>query len=173
MYKYNMLYTFKINQDVLTPEPITEQRMCLGTFSRLRRSLATSTLYVAVRIPAERFLLYRKAISCKAKKTGNKHFASHLSYMFPQRQAVYVNAENRKITIPSTTSTTPVARFRVFGSALFANTAAILAQIKVKTTHRINTGISGIPPIAKRETAPVSAVNVIINTLVPTAVFSS
>ena len=45
-----------------------EQRMCLGTFSRLRRSLATSTLYVAVRIPAERFLLYRKAISCKVKK---------------------------------------------------------------------------------------------------------
>ena len=32
-----------------------EQRMCLGTLSRLRRSLATSTLYVAVRIPAERF----------------------------------------------------------------------------------------------------------------------
>ena len=29
--------------------------MCLGTFSRLRRSLATFTLYVAVRILAERF----------------------------------------------------------------------------------------------------------------------
>ena len=42
--------------------------MCLGTFSRLRRSLATSTLYAAVRILAERFLLYRKAISCKVKK---------------------------------------------------------------------------------------------------------
>ena len=24
MYKYNMLYTFKINQDVLTPEPCIE-----------------------------------------------------------------------------------------------------------------------------------------------------
>ena len=47
---------------------LTEQRMCLGTFSRLRRSLATSTLYAAVRILAERFLLYRKAISCKVKK---------------------------------------------------------------------------------------------------------
>ena len=45
-----------------------EQRMCLDTFSRLRRSLATSTLYAAVRILAERFLLYRKAISCKVKK---------------------------------------------------------------------------------------------------------
>ena len=42
--------------------------MCLGTFSRLRRSLATSTLSAAVRILAERFLLYRKAISCKEKK---------------------------------------------------------------------------------------------------------
>ena len=42
--------------------------MCLSTFSRLRRSLATSTLSAAVRILAERFLLYRKAISCKAKK---------------------------------------------------------------------------------------------------------
>ena len=45
-----------------------EQRMCLDTFSRLRRSLATSTLYAAVRILAERFLLYRKAIPCKVKK---------------------------------------------------------------------------------------------------------
>ena len=34
-----------------------KQRMCLGTFSRLRRSLATSTLYIAVRILAERFTL--------------------------------------------------------------------------------------------------------------------
>ena len=47
--------------------------MCLGTFSRLRRSLATSTLYAAVRILAERFLLYRKAISCKVRKAqGNE-----------------------------------------------------------------------------------------------------
>ena len=44
-----------------------KQRMCLDTFSRLRRSLATFTLYAAVRILAERFLLYRKAISCKVK----------------------------------------------------------------------------------------------------------
>ena len=47
---------------------LTEQKICLGTFPRLRRSLATSTLYAAVRILAERFLLYRKAISCKVKK---------------------------------------------------------------------------------------------------------
>ena len=48
--------------------------MCLGTFSRLRRSLATSTLSAAVRILAERFLLYRKAISCKAKKEQGTYF---------------------------------------------------------------------------------------------------
>ena len=48
---------------------VLEQRMCLGTFSRLRRSLATSTLYAAVCILAERFLLYRKVISCKVKNT--------------------------------------------------------------------------------------------------------
>ena len=52
-----------------------EQRMCLGTFSRLRRSLATSALYAAVRILAERFLLYRKAISCKAKNTPVREFS--------------------------------------------------------------------------------------------------
>ena len=41
-------------------------RMCPGTFSRLRRSLATSTLYAAVCILAVRFVVYRKAISCTA-----------------------------------------------------------------------------------------------------------
>ena len=54
---------------------LAEQRMCLGTFSRLRRSLATSTLYAAVRILAERFLLYRKAISCKVKKDSHRSAA--------------------------------------------------------------------------------------------------
>ena len=47
---------------------LSEHRMCLGTFSRQQRSLATSTLYAAVCIRAERFLLYRKTISCKVKK---------------------------------------------------------------------------------------------------------
>ena len=45
-----------------------KKRMCLSTFSHLRRSLATSTLYAAACIPMEWFLLYRKAIPCKAKK---------------------------------------------------------------------------------------------------------
>ena len=52
-----------------------KKRMCPGTFSRLRRSLATSTLYAAVRILAERFLLYRKAISCKVKKDSHRSAA--------------------------------------------------------------------------------------------------
>ena len=46
-----------------------KKRMCLGTFSHLRRLLATSTLYAAVCILAERFLLYRKAISCEVKNS--------------------------------------------------------------------------------------------------------
>ena len=40
-------------------------------------------------------------------------------------------------------------------------------------TQRINTVQSGAPPMAKWETAPVRAVKVIMNTLVPTAVLSS
>ena len=56
---------------------------------------------------------------------------------------------------------------------MFAKIAAILAHINVNTIHNIHTVISGIPPIAKCDTAPVRAVNVIINTLVPTAVLSS
>ena len=75
--------------------------------------------------------------------------------------------------MPSITSMTPVARLSVSGVALFAKIAAILAHIRVNTIHNSDTVISGIPPIAKCDTAPVSAVKVIINTLVPTAVFSS
>ena len=66
----------------------------------------------------------------------------------------------------------PVTRLSVFGLALFAIFAAILAKISVKIMQRMNGSIFGSPPIAKCETEPVSAVNVIINTLVPTAVLS-
>lgn len=69
------------------------------------------------------------------------------------------------------TRTLPVTLFNVFGSALFANKAAILAQKRVNTTHAIQTRKSGTPPIAKWKTAPVNAINAIINTLMPTAVF--
>ena len=71
------------------------------------------------------------------------------------------------------TSTMPVARFSVLAEALLANFAAIRAQSRVKTKHRTRTVRSGIPPMAKWETAPVRAVKVMMNTLVPTAVFSS
>ena len=74
---------------------------------------------------------------------------------------------------PRITSTTPVARFSVLGSALLANTAATRAQIRVKTTHSASTVQSGAPPMVKWEMAPVSAVKVMMNTLVPTAVFNS
>ena len=57
--------------------------------------------------------------------------------------------------MPSITSMTPVARLSVSGVALFAKIAAILAHISVNTIHNIHTVISGIPPIAKCDTAPV------------------
>ena len=85
----------------------------------------------------------------------------------------YFKSEKAITTIPRITSTTPVARFSVSGAALFANTAAILAHRNVNRTHSMRTGTSGAPPMEKWESAPVSAVKVIINTLVPTAVFSS
>lgn len=77
------------------------------------------------------------------------------------------------MTAPNTTSTIPVALLRVFGDALLANTAAILAQRNVNTTHSVKTTQSGGPLMAKWEHAPVNAVNAIIKTLVPTAVFNS
>ena len=42
--------------------------MCLGTFWRLRRSLATSSLYAAVRILPEAFCIIGNAISYYTKK---------------------------------------------------------------------------------------------------------
>ena len=61
--------------------------------------------------------------------------------------------------MPSITSTIPVARFKVFADALFAKTAAILAQRSVNAIHKISTNQSGFPPMAKCEAAPVKAVN--------------
>ena len=77
------------------------------------------------------------------------------------------------IATPNTERTTPVARFNVSGVALFANLAAILAQSKVEKMQNTSAHISGIPPMAKWLAEPVKAVNAIINTLVPTAVFNS
>ena len=67
----------------------------------------------------------------------------------------------------------PVARLRVLASALLAKTAAMRAHSRVKTTQSTQTYQSGAPPMAKWLTAPVRAVKVMMNTLVPTAVFSS
>ena len=74
---------------------------------------------------------------------------------------------------PKITKTTPVARFKTTALALFANLAAILAHKRVNTIHSTNICMSGSPPMAKWLIAPVNAVNAIINTLVPTAVFNS
>jgi len=43
----------------------------------------------------------------------------------------------------------------------------------VDSTHRASTGKPGMPPMAKWPAALVKAVKVIMNTLVPTAVFGS
>ena len=67
----------------------------------------------------------------------------------------------------------PVALLRVAGVALLANKAAMRAHIRVKITQRLSIKISGVSPNEKCYMAPVSAVNVIMRTLVPTAVFSS
>ena len=80
----------------------------------------------------------------------------------------YAIAENNITTIPSSTNMTPVAQINVFGVALYAKTAAMLAHIRVKSTHNISTVQSGAPPMAKCDAAPVNAVKAIINTLVPT-----
>ena len=75
--------------------------------------------------------------------------------------------------IPSAVRKIPTIRFSVFPSAPVAILVAIFAQKKVNTVHRINRSIWGGSLRTKLLTAPVSAEKVIINTLVPTAVFSS
>ena len=66
---FSIVNLFFIRVDIFI---ISRTKNAPCTFLRLRRSLATSTLYAAVRILAERFLLYRKAISCKVKKGRRK-----------------------------------------------------------------------------------------------------
>ena len=62
------------------------------------------------------------------------------------------------IAAPSTTRTTPVARFSVFAETLFAISAAMRAKTRVLLTHVISATGSGAPPIAKWLTEPVRAV---------------
>ena len=47
--------------------------MCQGTFLRLRRSLATSALYAAVRIPAERFCVIGTKFPITQKQPPGSH----------------------------------------------------------------------------------------------------
>ena len=54
--------------------------MCLGTFLRLRRSLATSALYAAVRIPAERFCVIGTKFPITQKTTSARK--SHAEVIF-------------------------------------------------------------------------------------------
>ena len=54
-----------------------------------------------------------------------------------------------KIILPINANTTPVTLFNTFGSALFANFAAILANKSVDRTQNTSDAISGIPPIEK------------------------
>lgn len=68
---------------------------------------------------------------------------------------------------------TPTTRLSVSGFDLFAIFAAICANSSVNAMHSASVHPSGNPPMVKWLTAPVSAVNAMMNTLVPTAVFSS
>ena len=74
---------------------------------------------------------------------------------------------------PIAVNTIPRALFKTFSDDLLANLADTCAPMKVKIIQSKSTLKSGIPPIIKCDEAPVNAVNAIINTLVPTAVFNS
>ena len=74
MYKYNMLYTFKINQDVLTPEPYYKE--CALAHSRACGGRLRHLPYTPQCASSQSVLLYRKAISCKVKKLLTKYARS-------------------------------------------------------------------------------------------------
>ena len=88
------------------------------------------TLAVVHQWIAELTEQFRRGQGLSAKDT-------HLHVLL--RDSFYVRSENNMTTAPSITRIIPVTRFNVLGSALFANRAAILAQIKVNTTHSENT----------------------------------
>ena len=67
----------------------------------------------------------------------------------------------------------PVVLFKTFGVDLLAIFDAIKANNKVDKMQVTRQTILLMPPRTKWLTEPVSAVKVIINTLVPTAVFNS
>lgn len=146
--------------------------------SRLHRAPLFTFALVRCANQADKIKKFPRAWNFHLKHRGNTHRKLHyllweLPSHFKNNRYFYASAENKSTTAPNMTRIIPVALFRVFGSALFANTAATLAQKRVNTIQEIQTNRSGLPPMAKWETAPVSAVKVMIKTLVPTAVFNS
>jgi hypothetical protein len=119
---YTLLFTIRQEISELQSLPPTasyryftkEQKMCLGTFLRLRRSLATSTLYAAVRILAERFLLYRKAISCKVKKSLDiiKAFFMQEMGLEPTRYCYHRHLKPARLPIPPLLRTNDILPFQ-------------------------------------------------------------
>ena len=88
-------------------------------------------------------------------------------------KCIYFNRFTTKIAPPRMVSTTPVERLRVAALALFANLAAMRAHNNVDAMQSKRGKSCGMPPMTKWLPAPVSAVKVMIKTLVPTAVLSS
>lgn len=87
--------------------------------------------------------LRRSPTKLLTQKTGDKKSPVFLypdriqrTVMAKNKLLNYLNKLNAVITTPNATRTTPVARFKVLGCALFANTAAILAHKRVKAMHR-------------------------------------
>ena len=99
--------------------------------------------------------------------------SSPLSYTLRQKLPTGNHRFTTRIATPRTARTTPVTRFKTIGEDLLANFAAIRAHNSVLKMQHTRQNISGMPPMAKWLTEPVKAVNAIINTLVPTAVFNS
>ena len=86
-----------------------------------------------------------------------------LSYYLSNRLTVNIIALEIIMIIPT-------ILFKVLLSNLLAILEAILAQMKVNRTQRINEAISSTGSIAKCEREPVKAVKAMMNTEVPTAI---
>ena len=103
-------------------------------------------------------------------------FFYRLFYIYTELNEIKVILFYKDLTIiiaaPRTAKTIPVTRLSFRADVLLANTAETLAPIRVNNTQQMRAVISGREPMAKWETAPVRALKVIINTLVPTAVLS-
>ena len=96
------------------------QRMCLGTFLRLRRSLATPTLYAAVRIPSgayilgKNFLIYKKSLteySYSVKDGKSKSFPRcHLDSRVHSHALCKILTYLRQLTYAHTSQSTRILK---------------------------------------------------------------